>query len=134
MSSTFSKKYIATYTLQSVGLESSAVALSNHVGQLEILGLHVSLHALHLVDAFLRRVGLECGLLLLAEQVEVLCAELSVELGQGLVLLPPVSDLLLQRPDHFVFSGKLSLDVGANAGEFGFQRFNALQAKKKKKR
>lgn len=107
--------------LDAVQVVASTVTLADHVGKLEVLGLDVALHALHLVNRLLRRAGLELEALGLVEQVEVLRTEMRVELGEGLVLVLPDLNLLLQLRDKLVLAIHLSADVGANDGELVLQ-------------
>lgn len=115
--------------LEPVEVVAGAIALANHVGEFEVLGLDIALHPLHLVDRLLRRVGLELHLLVLAEHLEVLVPELGVQLGERLVLVPPEVHLVLQLLEHVVLGRELLLDSNADVGELAFERFDALQVK-----
>jgi len=89
--------------LAAIDLEPRTVTLANHVSKLEVLRLDVTFHALHLVDSFLCRVGLELHLLELGKHIEVLRAQLAVQFGERLVLVAPMCYLLLQLADELVF-------------------------------
>ena len=84
---------LATYPNHAVLFVQGPIAFADHVGQLQVLCLHLSLQLLALVDGFLGRRGLELNLLEFLEQVEMLLSQLRVQLRQRLVLCPPRLDL-----------------------------------------
>jgi hypothetical protein len=108
--------------LHAVDVVAGTVALADHVGELEVLGLDIALHALHLVDRLLCRVGLELEALGLGQQVEVLVTQLRVEFRQRLVLVLPDLNLALELLDELVLAAELLADVGTDHGELGFER------------
>ena len=56
----------------------------------------------------------------------MLCAELAVELRQGLVFLLPHRDLILELPDELVLRHHLRVDVGRYAAELALQGLDSL--------
>ncbi|KAL1836182.1 hypothetical protein VTK73DRAFT_5147 [Phialemonium thermophilum] len=77
--------------LDAVLLVQGAVALTDHVGQLEVLGLDLALELVATVDGLLGGGGFELDGLEFLQQVQVLVAQLRVELGEGLVLGAPAA-------------------------------------------
>lgn len=85
------------YPLDAGKLVACTVPLTYQIGELNILGPHVGLHALELFSRFLSRVGPDLELLVLAEHLNVFLAQLAVHLGKRFVFLFPHLDLVCQR-------------------------------------
>lgn len=112
--------------LDAIDVEATLIALADHLGELEVLGLDVLLHPLHPVDRLLCRVGLELHALALAEKVEMLSPKLRVELGERLIFGLPFLDLALELDDELVLGPELGIDVGRDEAELGLERLDAL--------
>lgn len=115
-----------THRLQSVKIISGPVSLPDHVRQFQILGLDISLHSLHLVDRFLRRIRFQLEAFTLVKEVEMLAPQLGVQLGESIVFVLPHFNLLLQLHNELVFRRHLQVDICADHVQFAFQRFDTL--------
>lgn len=75
--------------LETVEVVPCTIPFPNHISELEVLRLDVTLHALHLINGLLCRASLELEALGLVEQVEVLSSQVRVEFRESLVLVLP---------------------------------------------
>lgn len=112
--------------LLSVKVKSCSIAFTNHVCQFKILRLEVTFHSFHLVDSLLSGISFELHLLELGEHIQVLRSQLTVQLGEGFVLVTPKGNLVLQLLNEVVLRHHLRVDVGSHSVEFAFQSFHAL--------
>lgn len=98
-------------TSKTVPVMESTVTLTDHISQLQVLRLELTLQLLPAVDSFLCRGGLDFETLGCLQEIQVFLSELRVKLSQGFVLGSPCVDLLLQGPNLLVTRGVLHVCV-----------------------
>ncbi|KAK0753541.1 hypothetical protein B0T18DRAFT_17360 [Schizothecium vesticola] len=103
-----------------------SVALPDHVGQFQVLGLDLALQLLATINGFLGRGRLELDRLELLEEIKVLVSELRVELGESLVLCPPRVDLLLEGADLVILTADLLPIVVLKRVQLALERLDTL--------
>lgn len=103
-----------THRLQPVQIIPSPVSFTDHVRQLQILGLDIPLHSLHLVNRLLSGISFQLETLALVQKIEMFASQLRVKFGESVILVLPYFDLLLELHDQFILRGHLQVDVLAD--------------------
>ncbi|KAI6775152.1 hypothetical protein HG530_001910 [Fusarium avenaceum] len=103
-----------------------AITLADHVGQLEVLGLDLTLKLLSSVDGLLCAGCLELNSLELLKEIEMLVSQLRVQLRQCLVFRPPCVDLLLKGPDLVVLAVHLLAETVLDMRQLTLQGLDSL--------